>query len=293
MELIALISIALLKGCNVIFIKLAQRDYIKKSGQSIYLIGVYSFFQCTFMFLLPPYIRLEFNTNMIIYPVAFSIFYFLGSLFLVLAIKAGPVSLTNIINTYHIMIPILAGFILWNDGITVYQGIGLLLFIINMYLFSKGVSKNNESEDKRASTKWLVMATASSLLIGSAVIFSKQYMFHSENIKEYLIIYSFLVCLISAVYLVVHKTVRGFRWIVDWKFYLYIAIAAIVQDVSNIIYLFFISRMQSVYFFPLIAMLSIIVIVLASRIVLKENIRLISKIAVFLSIISIYLLGLR
>src|SRR5690554_6069380 len=126
----ALLSFSILKGVNAVAIKLAQKDYVRNSHDSIYLTVIYSLIQLLTLFILPPYRRLDLSGPIWLYPTLYAIVFFIGYVWYINALRLGPVSLTNIIYYFQILVPVLVGVWLWKETISVPQWIGLLLFCL-------------------------------------------------------------------------------------------------------------------------------------------------------------------
>ena len=129
------LTLAISKSIFVAIMKLAQKEYIKNINDSIYYVVVTSIFRAAFLFLIPPYYSYHVETSMLLYPIAFSVFYLLSYGFLLNAFKFGPASLASVIQSFGLFVPIIIGLFLWDEKINIFQIIGLILFIFILFLF--------------------------------------------------------------------------------------------------------------------------------------------------------------
>ncbi|HHV96058.1 MAG TPA: EamA family transporter [Clostridiaceae bacterium] len=284
---------SILRGLNAIFVKKAQKNYVRSVHDSIYFTVLFSLFQLIFLILIPPYNSYTFKFNMLVYPGFFGIFFCVSYVLMVNALKEGPTSLTNVVYSFQSIVPIIVGLIIWEESISIMQFVGLILFILVLYLFNKGSYSQGEDK-KRVTPKWALLASLSTLTVGIAVIFTKQYMLVFDGfIKEYLIFYNIVVIIISIPYLLISKLKYNKSFITDRKFILYTALPGLFTDLTNIVYMYYITRFKSAFFFPLVSILSILSVVLFSWIILKERISKSAYAGIVLSFLAIYLLGMK
>jgi len=286
-------AFSILRGLNAIAVKMAQKGHIKNLHDSIYFTILFSFFQLVFLFLIPPWYKYTFRPDMFLYPACFAIFYLISYILLISSLKEGPTSLTNVIYSFQSIVPIIVSLILWKESMGVFQVIGLVLFTIVLILFNKG-SYNEGAESRKISLKWVLLAGSSTLAVGIAVIFTKQYMLTYDGfIKEYLIIYNFIVAILGLPYLTALVLMKKQNFPFNSKFLLYTASPALITDITNMIYMFYITKFKSALFFPLMSILNIISVVIFSRIILKESVSRTAYAGIILSFAAIYLLGTK
>ncbi|NMA94625.1 MAG: hypothetical protein GX974_01130, partial [Clostridiales bacterium] len=219
--------------------------------------------------------------------------FLISQVFLLRALQEGPTSLTNIVNSFQAIMPIIVGLLIWNEGISSFQMLGLILFFIVLLLFNKG-SYDDGKGSKKVTLKWALFAGISAIGSGIAIIFTKQYMLTFDGfIKEYLIIYNCIILIISIPYLAIRGISGKQKFALDKGFLLYTASPALITDITNTIYMLYIARFQSAFFFPFMSVLNILSVVIMSRVLLKEKISRPAYIGIVLSFVAIYLLGIE
>ena len=103
--------------------------------------------------------KLDFNLSFVPYSIGFAIAYAVASIFMVLAIAHGSLTLTSLFISYSLMIPTFYGLII---GDTVGAGFipGLLLLVISLFL------TNNSDEKAKFSFKWIMWSLAALITAG-------------------------------------------------------------------------------------------------------------------------------
>lgn len=291
MTYIIFILFALIRGVTNIIIKFAQKNFVKNISDSIYYTLVSSVFQIVFLIFLPPY-SYNFRLDMFLYPACFGFFYFISYTLLLKSLKEGPTSLTNVIYNFQSIVPIVVGLFIWKDTIDPFQMAGLVLFVTVLFLFNKGSYSEGE-EVKKITLKWVFFAILAAFFMGVSVIFTKQYMLTYDGyMKEYLVNFNIMVILMAVPYVAYSRIKKKVKFKPSFKYLAYSAAPALLMDITNIIYMTYVTRFASAFFFPVMAILSIISIVVMSRVILKEGVSKRAYWGIGLSFVAIYLLSL-
>ncbi|MCX7747291.1 MAG: EamA family transporter [Clostridia bacterium] len=281
-----------LRGFHAVVTKMIQKDYVDGFSASIFLTVVYSLAQALFLPLMPPYYSYSYEPKMLVNPFFFAVFFMVGYILVINALGKGPISLTNIINSFMQLVPIIAGIFLWNDTIGPFQWVGIGLFVVILFLFNES-SYEEDNKSKGITSGWILMAVGSALFGGISVIFTKQHMIlYSDAIKEYLILFNLMVVVMGLPYVLWAVYKKKLKIKLDKRYLTFIIITALIQDINNIIFMYYINRLNGAFFFPLIGILSIVSVVIMSRLLLKEVISKKAYVGILISLVSIYLLGI-
>ena len=105
----------------------------------------------------------EFNADVIIYSVMFAACYTMCNVFLIIALKTGPVALTSLLMQLSLIAVSVWGFFFWDSSFTVLTAIGLLLVAVALFLC---LYKKKTDEEHKINFKWLLFAIAA--FIGNA-----------------------------------------------------------------------------------------------------------------------------
>jgi uncharacterized membrane protein len=272
---------------------LAQKSYVTDTSRSYGFVLLYSIFQILIFLVIPPYGHYHFDLKIAVYPFYFAIFSLTAQMLMLNALRNGPTSLTNILLRYHALVPTAVGIFLWHESLSDYQLGGLLLFLICTFLFNHD-SYTEGNKNKPISWHWLLVTLLSALGTGIAVIFTKQYMVTSTGpIREYLILFNIFIVLFCIIVLACQR-LRG--TIIPRpapQFIGYIFFAALLMNTSNYIYMDYIAKYNSAFFFPATNISSLLAILILSVIIFNERLNRKAQMGIILSIIAICLLSLH
>jgi drug/metabolite transporter (DMT)-like permease len=292
MTFLIFLVMALIKGISSVTLKLSQKSYVKNINDSILFVAMTSFFQIIFIFILPPYYKYGFDIGKIAYPLIFSIFYVIMFVMTFVSLKEGPTSLTVIIQNFNMFVPIIAGIFLWHETAGYYQIAGMALFIISLFIFNSGMYGTGRA-DKKITLKWLLITLASTFLSGCAVTLSKQYAITSgSSPKEFLLIFNAVILIVCLIYFTVLRYTGVFKPIFYTKYVIYSIIVGLCMTAINIIYMIYVARFASAFFFPLMNTSSIISVTIMSGLFLKERISKKAYAGIGVCIIALILLSI-
>jgi len=281
------------RGMISILIKINQSRYLFRLKDSFIFLFVSSLFQIVFLFLMPPYKKLDFRPELLVYGFAFAVFYLGAFALLIKAISIGKTGLTNIIYSFNFFVPVIAGVFFWDEGISLFQVFSMLLFGVSMFLFNFTEIRQGR-ENREGILKWMVLCIAASVTIGVAGTVSKQYAMDFEGLyKEYLILYNFFVLVITLPVMFSYKRSSFAEPKGNGKFFLITAAIALLQNTTNIIFMFYVNRYAAASFFPILNLLSIMSTVILSAVILKEKNTLPAKIGILTSLLAIVVVALE
>lgn len=178
-------------------------------------------------------------------------------LFKMLALGSGPVSITALIGCCSLIIPTLAGMIVWKESVDILQVIGLIILFVALFLCV------DPKSDVKIGKKWILYCLIFFLAAGINGITMKVFNLHGEKtrINEMMIIASITACvffsLISAVSGVCRKTggeafcaVKPERKVV-LRCAVYIVLCGIVSCGYQRLNLYLTGALPSIVFFPI------------------------------------------
>ena len=104
--------------------------------------------------------------ELIPYAILYGIGYSLASIFILMALGAGPLSLTSLVISYSLLVPTGWGIIFDGDDVGATFYIGISLLIVSIFLI------NSKKEDTKVSLKWAIFAALA--LIGNGTCSTAQ-----------------------------------------------------------------------------------------------------------------------
>ena len=254
--------------------------------------GVYSFsaaksLAALIIFLITAGGNLVFSQETIIYSLAFAITYSMATIFTVLAIKTGPLSLTSLLQQYSLIIPTFFGLLILNEAAGVALIIGIALLLVSLLL----INIEGKKEEKKITLKWGIYVLLSFIGNGGCSTVQKiqqincNGMYKSEFMIIALIItvITLLVCtLITERNTMVHSFKKGFP---------YYSICGLANGAVNFFVLVLATRMPASVMFPIISAGGIIATALISIFVYKEKLSFPQKIGMLLGIAAVVVLS--
>ena len=276
-----IIIIAGVSGQNV-----AKKLYTGRAGTS----GAYLFTSLTALFSMVFFLvtsrGISWNFGIAPYSVAFALSFAAATLFSLLAVANGPLSLSSLMISYSLMIPTFYGIVFLKEPMTLYFLIGLGLLAISIFLVNK---KNDESP---ITPKWLLFVFLSFAGNGLCSTFQKmqQHAFDGEYKNEFMIISLAIVFLIFAVAALV--TNKGsFRH--DLYHARFTAVASgVMNGVVNLLVMVLSGMMPVSVMFPLISAGGIIVTYIISKVFYKEKLTKIQFVGFLTGLASIVFLSI-
>ena len=293
---VVIIIMSVIRGIYAILAKNVQKDFAGNFAQDVYFTMVFFLLQFIFLWALPPYRLPHIEAAQLFNPAMFGILSLIGTVLFFNAMRIGPTALTNIINNFSMLVPIMLGLFFWNEHISLLQIAGIAFVFAALFLFNakaKTTSAQPELNEKKEPFKWLLTAVAAAAVTGFAVFFTKRNSIqYPEYFKEYLLILCAVTALAALPYVMWAAAKNKIRLIPDIKFLYLTAILAIIQDIYNIFYTIFVGQFDSALFFPIAGVCAMLAVVLGSRIFLKEKLSPQANAGILLSIIAITLLSI-
>ena len=236
--------------------------------------------------------------DFLIYPTLFGVFYIISYIMLFYALGTGPTGLTNVIYTFHSILPMITGIFIWNDKLDLLKTIGIIFAAISIYLFYQSVKNGDKS---KMSVKWIIYVVAATVAMGIAVIFTQAFSqrYYDMN-KQYLVVYTITSSIISLVMFLMtkHKMNRpqqkdnAMDSPLPMRYYVYVLLAAISQNAVNLLFMYFLNIMPSTVLFPTMNSVNIIVFVLVGKLFFSEKLNRLSFLGICCSILSLVLLNI-
>lgn len=119
----------------------------------------------------------QFNVQSLPYSFLFALFYAGSTITFVLAVGCGSLALTTTIHSFALIIPTVLGFLVWDEPISIFKIVGIVLFAAALLL----MGEKAEQGKKLLSTKWIVLMIISFFCEGLAPVAIK---LHSAALGE-------------------------------------------------------------------------------------------------------------
>lgn len=172
-----------------------KKPYTDKTGGR----GVYFFSAATAFFALMFFVvtskSFDFEIKMLPYSAAFAVFYCLSTVFTVLAVPIGPLSLTSLMISYSLLLPTFYGIIFLGDKLSLGLIVGIVLLLISIFL------ANGKIDGAGINLKWLIYAIIASVSNGMCSVVQKaeQVAFDGAYKNEFMIVALIIVTVVMVV----------------------------------------------------------------------------------------------
>lgn len=282
LNVIFLIAIILgVSGQNIV-----KKPYTQKMGGS----GVYFFnailSAAALLFFAVTATKLDFDLSFIPYSIGFAASYAIATVFLVLAIAYGSLSLTSLFFSYSLMIPTLYGLVFLKDDISVVFILGLALLVVSLFLANKN--------DKKAkfSFKWIICVILAFLGNGMCTVVQnmQQVAFDGVYKNEFMIVALAIVALVMSIMSLIkeRKAMKVYAK-AGWHWAL---ICGLLNGMVNLFVMILSRSMPVSVMFPLISAGGLVVTYLVSRFVYKESLTKLQFVGFILGLAAVVFLNI-
>ena len=280
MDILYLLAIILgISGQSIV-----KKPYTQKTNGA----GVYFFntllSAAALLFFVVTSSKFSFDISFIPYSIGFAISYAVSSVFMVLAIAYGSLSLTSLFISYSLMIPTFYGLII---GDTVSTGFipGMLLLVISLFL------TNKSDEKAKISLKWIICVFLSFFGNGMCTVVQKMQQIASNGAykNEFMIVALAIVTVVMLIMSILkERTEIKFFAKVGWHWAI---ICGALNGMVNLFVMILSGKMPVSLMFPLISAGGLIVTYIVSRFFYKEKLTKIQFIGFIFGLMAVVFLN--
>ena len=274
-----------------IIIGVSAQNIIKKpytdktNGKGVYFFSLLTSLSAMLFFVLISN-GLNFEIRILPYSLLFALSYALTTVFSVLSVACGSLSLTSLIISYSLMIPTFYGLIFLNDDISIGLFPGIALLALSLLLINK------KSDDSPITLKWLIYVLLAFIGNGMCTVSQKmqQVAFGGEYKNEFMILALAVVSIILSLLIIVSER-KEIKTYVKFGWHLSI-ICGIMNGAVNLFVMLLSGKMPASLMFPLISAGGIIVTYIVSRFFYKEKLTKTQLCGFILGTISVVFLNI-
>ena len=280
MDILYLLAIILgISGQSIL-----KKPYIQKTDGA----GVYFFntllSAAALLFFVVSSSKFSFDISFIPYSIGFAVSFAVSSVFMVLAIAYGSLSLTSLFISYSLMIPTFYGLII---GDTVSTGFipGMLLLVISLFL------TNKSDEKAKISLKWIICVFLSFFGNGMCTVVQKMQQIASNGAykNEFMIVALAIVTVVMLIMSILkERTEIKFFTKVGWHWAI---ICGALNGMVNLFVMILSGKMPVSLMFPLISAGGLIVTYIVSRFFYKEKLTKIQFIGFIFGLMAVVFLN--
>ncbi len=200
------------------------------------------------------------------------------------ALSMGPMALTSIIASFSLVIPFVVGITVWDETLSFWGIIGILL------LFSSIVLLNYKKSNDQLSLKWLFYTFLTFLSNGICSLIQKQHQmdYPGSYRNEFMICAMLCVLMVLLVTVLIRRAAKS-----TLKFCIQGSSAGFMEGVANYIVLYLAATQDASVLFPVVSVAKIITVWIIGRILFKERMKLTQTVGLLAGIAAIALLNLK
>lgn len=263
-----------------------KKPYVKKaSGKGAFIFNALLSASAMLFFVVTSK-GMSFNYKILPYSLGFALAYASASVFAVLAISEGSLSLTSLFISYSLILPTLYGIIFLDDSLSIGFIVGMVLLSVSLFLI-------NEKDGKvKITKKWLLYAFLSFVGNGMCSVVQKmqQTAFDGDYKNEFMIAALAVVTVITtAAALTKEKDFLSFCIAKGWYF---AVLCGVINGIVNLLVMLLSGRMSVSVMFPLISAGGLVTTYLLARVVYKEKLSRLQMIGFALGTASIIFFNL-
>ena len=276
---------------SIIIIGCTVQSVIKKpyadrfQGKGIWFTSLVTSFTAMLFFVLTSK-GLKWDMALVPYSILFALSYVGASVFGILAITYGSVSLSSLVTSYSLLVPMLYGLIFLNDPISKGLFPGLIMLIIAFGLIGK------KGEHSSFSLKWVIYVLLAFICNGMCSVSQKmqQIAFDGAYKNEFMILALVIVVLFLGIFTLKEERadIRSYC-----KYGWHVAVVAgIFNGIVNLFVMILSGKMPVSVMFPLISAGGIVMTYIVSKVLYKEKLTLTQFVGFVLGVLSIVLLNI-
>lgn len=237
---------------------------------------------------------------------AFGALVALQAIFVMKAYEIGPFSYTTVINTLSTVIPTLSGAIFWGESIKPLQAVGIVLFIVCIFLSvdretKSGTTASGPTEKAEASLspRWLCYTLITMLCTGLIGVFQKwhQSTEYKGELDGFLVMAFLASAIISVAALFIARSSRGELPTLHGELSVTVIILLILSGIciaaNHKLNLYLSGVIESAVFFPIVNGGGLILSLIASLVYFKERLSVKKWLGIGVGIVALLLLILK
>lgn len=265
----------------------STKFYAKTGGNSCFYNALKSFFAVLLMLLINGF-NIQFDVTTFALATAYGISLCISMYSGYKALQTGPMSLTSLIVSFSIVIPILYGFIFCGESITTYKIWGILFLILAIILINTNPPKKPNA---KLSIKWAIFVLVTFLANGiCSVVQKKHQILYPGKYTEDFMFFSMLLC--AVIYIFISLKKYPFKQLLKSKGKWLSILSTVTGTLANYLTLRLVGMENASVLFPVISAGTILTTVICGIILFKERFKINQILAVICGIAAIVFLKL-
>ncbi|MEE1048064.1 MAG: EamA family transporter [Clostridia bacterium] len=232
-------------------------------------------------------VNLEFSSGAILFGILYGAVQAVFLYFKMQAMANGPVSISTLIGTCSFVLSTVLGMVIWDESITVLQGIGLTFLMCSLMLSVK----TNEGSSKKMTFEWLLYCIGFFVASASVGIVFKMFSKSSSGNATDMMIVASLVMTISFLALSKPYSDGKFKISLTGRDIIYATACGTVSCAYNRLNIYLTGALPSIVFFPIFNGGVIFLSLITGLVLFKEKLSKKQIIGFVIGLISLMLAG--
>lgn len=281
LQLLILVSIIVGSSIQQVF----KKAYNNRGGSSIYIFCALTVAAATVFFAATADYPLSFTWDFVPFSIGFAAGYLCATIFTMLAIKEGSLSLTSLAISFSLLIPTVVGIVLYDEPLTAWFFIGLGLLLASLVLI------NTKGGEIKITFKWIIFVLLAFIGNGSCSAVQNGYAkSYSTGSSEFMIIALSLV-FVSLMILSLIKERDNIIPTLKRHWYLALLCGA-ANGATNLFVILLSPHMAASIMYPLVSAGGIVLTSLVSIFLYRERLSMLQYIGMVLGIGAIVFLNI-
>lgn len=198
------------------------------------------------------------------------------------ALSIGPMALTSMIASFSLVIPFFFGICFWNETLTAFKAVGMLLLLVSIWLI-------NAEKGSKFSVKWLLYATATLLANGICSVVQKLHQIHFPTLYRAEFMFWAMVTVLAVLFIVR----AGRKGKADpFRFSLLGMASGVLNCAANYVVLYLSATENASVLFPVISVANTIAVWIIGVLFFKERLKGLQMVGLIVGVTSVVLLKL-
>lgn len=284
----------LVKTAMTLFCKVYSKNTKEFQGAS----SLFNLVQCTVILLtwgILYFADYSFDASVLWYALLFGVLYFFGNIGYMLAIKNGPLFLSNLFLNLSSVSLVVWGFFFWNAKVNALVIFALVLVVLSVFLcmYKKKDAENTGENREKITLKWVVfMIMAFVGNAGVGIVSRTQQIAYNGQHGSMLMFYGTMIAVVVAVVDFVRVDKTGLKTI-EKKQNAYPILAGVTNFAVNLIGLYFATTPLSTnIIYPVLGVGCLMLVTICSKFMFKEKMTKLQWVGILIGAVAIALLSI-
>lgn len=264
--------------------QMCRKEYNKKSSDMPFSFSLVSILATLIYFLALSRGHLSVDRSMLVYIIPFALCFTITYVFTFLSIKHGPLSLSSLMISCSVVVPLVYGVVFLKEPLTVTLTVGLVLLFASVMLVSEPWKKENVT----VTPKWILYISLTFLSNGICTSIQKYFQISDKGVhsNEFMICSLAITLVILLIFVLLNER-KGLKSISTTSSSLWPILCGIGNGLANQLTMFLAVVTPASLLYPLQSAGGIILTAIVSVVIYKEKLSITHKIGFVAGILAV------